>query len=56
MRRERGAAPSRVERKDGGGAKKGEERRPGRKRRPRFRLALLHNFIVLSPVFAAGRE
>lgn len=48
-----------VERKDVEGTKKGEERDrkrkrdSRRKRRARFRLALLHNFIALSLVFAA---
>lgn len=47
-----------VERKDVEGTKKGEEReRDSRlKRRARFRLALLHNFIALSLVFAAWPE
>lgn len=47
-----------VERKDVEGTKKGEERDRDsrRKRRARFRLALLHNFIALSLVFAAWPE
>lgn len=47
-----------VERKDVEGTKKGEERERDsrRKRRARFRLALLHNFIALSLVFAARKK
>lgn len=35
---------------------KGEEKERKRECRTRFRLALLHNFIALSPVFATRRE
>lgn len=60
-----------VERKDGGDTKKGGERggieRKGKRMdekerqstetsRAVSRLALLHNFIALSPVFATGRK
>lgn len=47
-----------VEQKDVEGTKKGEERERDsrRKRRARFCLALLHNFIALSLVFAARPE
>lgn len=44
-----------VGQKNGGSARRRARRKRGRGRRARFRLALLHNFIALSSVFAAWR-